>query len=531
MSAGWIEASVAMVTAASDTPGGGLALRWAVLLLYLVALCIAALYGLHRYWLVLRHARLLPAPSTPTVTFSALPHVTVQLPIYNEASVVERLIDAACRLDYPGDRLAVQVLDDSTDECTVLARGRVEAWRARGVDIHYVHRDDRTGFKAGALEAGLERSSSDFVAVFDADFVPAADFLRRTVHWFTDESVGMVQACWDHLNRNDSLLTRCQAIFLDSHFLIEHAVRHRTGRWFNFNGTAGVWRRQAIESAGGWQHDTLTEDTDLSYRAQLAGWRFVYLQDVRCPAELPPEMNAFRTQQHRWTKGLAQTAIKLLPRILRARVPFATKVEAVFHLTAPVVYPCVVIIAFLMFPTTALDLGPFAPGTPSAALFGLLVLLLATASGTAFYAAGQLRRGAGLWRTLASLPAVVALGVGMSVSNTRAVAEAVMGHQSPFLRTPKYSREGQPPVMPPHQPGPRGLGGVAEVAIAAYLIACAVLAITLGVALWSLPFLMLFASGYLWVGLGRTHADAVAAGMGTAAVTASPASLSGAHGA
>ena len=287
-----------------------------VLAIYYLVLGTLAVYGVHRLALVALYYRTRRRSNPSEIQPAHWPLVTVQLPIYNERYVVARLIDAVCALDYPPDRLEIQVLDDSTDETQQIAAARVARYRALGFDIHHLHRLDRNGFKAGALEAGFARARGELLAVFDADFVPQTDFLRRTVFHFADPRCGMVQARWDHINRGYSWLTRIQAIFLDGHFLIEHAARNRSGRFFNFNGTAGVWRRQAILDAGGWQHDTLTEDLDLSYRAQMAGWKFLFLPEVTVPAELPVDINAFKRQQYRWAKGSVQTARKLLRRIL-----------------------------------------------------------------------------------------------------------------------------------------------------------------------------------------------------------------------
>jgi hypothetical protein len=290
-----------------------MSLSWSLtlLVLYYLTLGVLALYGIHRSWLVvtyLRHRRDRPALPAPPAEW---PVVTVQLPLYNEMYVATRLLDAVCRLSYPRDRLEIQVLDDSTDETSELVAAEVARWRERGVDVRHVRRGDRAGFKAGALDAGLACARGELLAVFDADFVPGPDFLEKTVPYFTDPAdpqggsrLGMVQARWEHINRGYSLLTRIQAILLDGHFVIEHTARNRSGRFFNFNGTAGIWRRQAIEDAGGWQHDTLTEDLDLSYRAQLAGWRFVYLPEVTVPSELPVDVRGFKSQQHRWAKRL-----------------------------------------------------------------------------------------------------------------------------------------------------------------------------------------------------------------------------------
>lgn len=479
-------------------------LRWPLTLGYLAALLIAAIYGLHRYWLVRTCYRSRHNQPHLQRRFTSLPTVTVQLPIYNEAAVVERVVEAACALDYPRNCLQIQVLDDSTDACAAMARRCVDRFQARGHNIEYLHRLDRQGFKAGALQAGLTAARGELIAVFDADFVPPTDFLRRTVHHFTDPGVGMVQACWDHLNRDDSLLTQAQAIFLDGHFHIEHAARNRSGRWMNFNGTAGVWRRGAIEEAGGWRHDTLTEDVDLSYRAQLAGWRFLFLQDLRCPAELPPTMGAFKSQQHRWTKGGVQCALKLLPRIVRASAPWRCKLEAWFHLTSPMVHLCVVVIALLMGPVVWMNLVPFERGTWSGAAFGFVVLLLATASGAVFYLAGQREAGRRVWQTLWRMPVLIGLGAGMSLSNSCAVLEALVGYRSPFVRTPKYNRagkaDGRSGRLRLQASGPVGTAWL-ELAMGVYLTGCIALTLRPGWSLGAVPFLVIFAAGFLSVGL------------------------------
>src|SRR6187397_233344 len=286
----------------------------------------------------------------PNGTMASLPVVTIQLPIYNEMYVADRLIDVVCQLDYPRELLEIQVLDDSTDETRSVAERAVRRNAAQGVDIKYLHRVDRTGYKAGALEAGLTVATGQYIAIFDADFIPTVDFLKRTIPFFADPKIAMVQARWGHINQDYSLLTKVQSILLDAHFVLEHGGRNRSGHFFNFNGTAGIWRRDAIVDAGGWQHDTLTEDLDLSYRAQLRGWRFVFLPDLVVPAELPVEMNAFKSQQHRWAKGSIQTCRKLLPRTLTADIPLGVKAEAFFHLTANFNYLLMIVLSILMFP-------------------------------------------------------------------------------------------------------------------------------------------------------------------------------------
>src|SRR5438445_4776197 len=295
---------------------------------YTGILCAVAFYGLNRYILVYLYCKHRNNHYKPIGTFEQFPRITVQLPMYNEDIVAERVIRATCLIDYPLDRLEIQVLDDSTDHSADIARKCVEQMAAKGYPIKYIHRTNREGYKAGALAEGLKVATGEFVAIFDADFLPPKDILYNCIHYFTEEKVGMVQVRWDHLNRNASLLTKSQAIFLDGHFVIEHTARNRSGRFMHFNGTAGVWRRSTINDGGGWQHDTLTEDLDLSYRCQLQGWQFVYLPQFSAPAESPPEMIAFKQQAHRWTKGSMQTGIKLLPRILRSHVPLRVKWEA-----------------------------------------------------------------------------------------------------------------------------------------------------------------------------------------------------------
>ena len=339
--------------------------RWnafdtAMLIPYFVVMIILAFYGIHRYqlvWLYFRNKKNAAKWNEPPMRFAEgqLPFVTIQLPIFNEQFVIDRLIDAVCRLDYPRDRFEIQVLDDSTDETTGVAREIVERY-ARGFagmapqPIVYLHRSNRHGYKAGALDKGLDVARGEFVAIFDADFVPPPQWVMQVIHHFAEPEIGMVQTRWTHLNRNYSFLTQVEAILLDGHFVLEHGGRSRAGVFFNFNGTAGMWRRETITTAGGWQHDTLTEDTDLSYRAQLAGWKFKYLQDVECPAELPIEMTAFKTQQARWAKGLIQTGKKILPRVLKSDAPWHTKLEAWYHLTANISYPLMIVLSVLLMP-------------------------------------------------------------------------------------------------------------------------------------------------------------------------------------
>ncbi len=421
--------------------GAGHAAGLAVIYVYLAVLGLLCLYGLHRYlmvYLYYRHAR-----RSPRVTkrFDDLPHVTVQLPLFNELYVAERLIDATCSMDYPRDRLQIQVLDDSTDETSEVALHKVQEWRAKGVDIEYIHRPDRTGFKAGALDHGLKTAKGSFVAIFDADFVPKPDFLNRTIHFFTDERVGCVQTRWEHINKEYSLLTRLQSIFLDGHFIMEHAARNRSGRFFNFSGTSGMWRRQAVDDAGGWHHDTLTEDLDLSFRAQLKGWKFVFLPDVDTPAELPVEMKGFRSQQHRWVKGSMQTSKKLLKDVIRAPIPLHVKIEGIVHLLGNTAYLLTFLLAVLMFPVTW-----FRPRLEmkTSVILDLAVFSMATLSVCLFYLASQreLHGLRGVIRTILYTPMLLCMGIGMCISNSRAVLEGLLTRGGEFVRTPKYNISG-----------------------------------------------------------------------------------------
>src|SRR6186997_2038665 len=387
-----------------------------ILVAYFFVLSILAIYGWHRYYLVylyMKNRGKAPNPALPPPALHELPRVTIQLPIYNEMYVADRLIDAVCEIDYPRDRLEIQVLDDSTDETREIAELAVRRHAARGFDISYLHRVDRRGYKAGALEAGLKVAKADFIAIFDADFVPSKDFLRKTLPHFTDAKVGMVQARWGHINQDYSLLTKIQAILLDAHFVLEHGGRNRAGCFFNFNGTAGVWRREAIADAGGWQHDTLTEDLDLSYRAQLRGWKFVFLPGLVAPAEVPVEMNSFKSQQHRWAKGSIQTCMKLLPRILRSNQSIGVKAEAFFHLTANFNYLLMSVLSILMFPSMVIR---YNMGWYEMLLIDVPLFCAATVSVCNFYIVSQRELYPASWMSrLKYLPFLMSIGIGLCV--------------------------------------------------------------------------------------------------------------------
>jgi cellulose synthase/poly-beta-1,6-N-acetylglucosamine synthase-like glycosyltransferase len=465
---------------------------------------ILAFYGVHRLLLVIDFLRTRKrAPVCPAAP-DEWPMVTVQLPLYNEMYVASRLIDAVAALDYPRDRLEIQVLDDSTDETSEIVTAKVAEKRREGVAIVHLHRSVRTGFKAGALAAGLEVARGEFLAIFDADFVPRPDFLRATVPHFADPQIGMVQGSWSHINRGFSLLTRVEAILLDGHFQIEHAARNRTGCFFNFNGTAGIWRREAILAGGGWRHDTLTEDLDLSYRAQLAGWRFLYLPEVDVPSELPVDVEGFKSQQYRWAKGSIQTGRKLLGKILRARLPWRAKIEAFVHLTNNASYVLMVGIALLIFPAMVLRRG-----SPIAFLLvvDLPLFLFATLSVVVFYLVSQAvlvsgpeRASPGGWRRQARyLPALLGMGIGLSLNNARAVISGLFQSGGTFHRTPKYQieRAGQEWRHKAYRAGASCLWWL-EGAFALYFLGCTLWALAAG--MWmSIPFLYLFLQGFSYM--------------------------------
>ncbi|HLJ22989.1 MAG TPA: cellulose synthase family protein [Candidatus Acidoferrales bacterium] len=471
----------------------------AIMIPYFTVLIILAAYGMHRYYLVYayyKHRQNVPGPP-PEIT--EWPKVTIQLPIYNERYVIERLVDAVARFDYPRELLDVQVLDDSTDETQEVARACVERYQALGFPIHYLHRTDRTGYKAGALAEGLNSATGEFVAIFDADFLPSPDFLRRTIPYFTDPKIGMVQGRWTYLNRHYSALTEVETILLDGHFVMEHGARSRAGSFFNFNGTAGVWRRRVIDEAGGWQHDTLTEDTDLSYRAQLIGWKFLYLPDVECASELPVEMNAFKAQQARWAKGLMQTAKKILPRVMRSSESAQIKWESVFHLTANISYPFMVVLSTLLLPAMIVR---FYQGWFQMLFIDLPLFIASSCSISGFYLTSQRVLYPKTWkRSILYMPFVMAVGIGLSVRNAKAVLEAIFGVQSEFVRTPKFRIEGQAGTWKKKLYRNRaGWMPYMEIALGLYFAATIVYSIQ-NENYATAPFLFLFVWGFLYTGV------------------------------
>jgi cellulose synthase/poly-beta-1,6-N-acetylglucosamine synthase-like glycosyltransferase len=475
----------------------------AFLVLYVLTLVLLSCYGFHRYVLVYLYYKYKNNAPKPKSCFQDLPKVCIQLPMFNEQYVAKRIIEHTCQIDYPKDKLEIQVLDDSTDSTVEIASQTVEHFKLQGFNIQYIHRDDRTGFKAGALSNGLKFTDAQYVAIFDADFIPPKDILNNTIHYFTDSKIGMIQSRWEHLNRNHSLLTQSQAILLDGHFMIEHTARNRSGRFMSFNGTAGMWRRQCIEEAGGWQHDTLTEDLDLSYRAQLKGWKFLFLPQVVSPAELPPEINAFKQQQHRWTKGGAQTAKKLLPKILTSSVGWRIKAEAFFHLTSCTCYIYIVILTLMLFPVLYLRLTVFPDNGISRFVFDASLFLLATCSASAFYLASQREIFSHWHDKIKYLPFLMALGIGISISNTIAALEGFFGKCGEFVRTPKFGVETSQDQKWKQKMGSihikKSIVPFVELGFGFYMLGCILLCLHFGTAPMSIPFLVLFAIGYFYV--------------------------------
>jgi cellulose synthase/poly-beta-1,6-N-acetylglucosamine synthase-like glycosyltransferase len=469
---------------------------------YFAILFVLSLYGIYRLKLVYTFLRYRKFEPRPAAQFTDLPRITIQLPLFNELYVVERLLAAVTALDYPRELLEIQVLDDSTDETVEITARAVARYQAAGYDIVHLHRKDRSGFKAGALEAGLKVAKSEFVAVFDADFLPRPDCLHKMIHFFTSEKIGMVQMRWSHINREYSLLTRLQAIMLDGHFVIEQTARNRVGSFFNFNGTAGMWRRAAILGSGGWQHDTLTEDTDLSYRAQLMGWQFVYLLNDDVPAELPVEINAFKAQQRRWAKGLLQVGLKLLGRVLRhPLLPLKVKVELFFRLTNNVAAMLMVVLILLHFPVLIVR---YNQGLFHLLLLDMPVLLFSTLSVLCFYGTAQYHLYPQTWkRQVRYLPLVMALGIGLTFSNARAALEALLGIKSSFVRTPKYNvatqRDNWLSQAMKYQ-RKKGWLPFLELITAAYFAFIIFYAASRGI-FGTIPFLLLFLLGYGYSGI------------------------------
>lgn len=406
-----------------------------LLIIYFLSLSVLFGFGIHGLVMLYYYHKTLHIKE-PEVDFDGeYPQVTIQLPIFNEMYVVERLIEAVCNIDYPQDKMEIQVLDDSTDNTVALSEKLCNEYSDKGFDIKLIHRTDRTGFKAGALKNGLTQAKGDYVAIFDADFVPKREFLKKTVPHFQNPKVGCVQTRWEHLNESYSFLTRAQALALDGHFVIEQQVRNKAGFFINFNGTAGIWRKSTIEDAGNWQADTLTEDLDLSYRAQLKDWKFVFLNNVTSPAELPADINALKTQQFRWTKGAVETAKKMLPAVFKSALSVKMKLECFVHLTSNIVFPFIILVALLNVPLVVLKNNV----TGLDQFYTLMsVFVLASISTFMFYLYAQRAIHLDWRRRLLLFPVFLAGSMGFAVNNTKAVIEALINKKTGFTRTPKY---------------------------------------------------------------------------------------------
>lgn len=479
---------------------------WSLLIPYFGILVILSIYGLHRYETIRRYVRYRKnLPQAPQKRFEQLPKVTIQLPLYNERFVVARLLEAVSKIEYPRELLQIQVLDDSTDETHPYTERLCNEYKATGLPIEYRHRTNRHGYKAGALQEALTSASGELIAIFDADFVPHRDFLTRTVHFFVEPNVGVVQTRWSYLNRDFSILTQVEAMLLDGHFVLEHGARCGSGLFFNFNGTAGILRRKMIDDAGGWQHETLTEDSDLSYRAQLKGWRFIYVPEVECPSELPIETYGFQVQQARWAKGLTQVSKKLLPQIIKADVPARVKIEAFLHLTPNISYPLMLVISMLMLPVMIVR---FYMGVFQMVVIDLPLIIASFWSISAFYLYAQRElRPKTWWKSIAFLPMLMGAGVALTVSNSKGVIEALLGIKTSFARTAKYAvGTERARIRPVEYRRSSGLLPYIELVIGTYFVFMVEFAIET-YNFFAIPFLLLFVCGYYWAGLSTIYQE------------------------
>ena len=467
-----------------------------VLIGYFITLSILFIFGLHGFVMIYYHNKYKGVHHQSNPDLKCEDIVTIQLPIYNELYVVERLIDAVCKINYPKDKFEIQVLDDSTDETIELAKRIVEDKKKQGYDITYIHRENRTGFKAGALKEGLKIAKGKYIAIFDADFIPHRDFLKKTLSFFNDEKIGMVQTRWEHLNGNSSIITKAQALALDGHFVIEQSVRNKAGFFINFNGTGGVWKKECIEDAGNWQADTLTEDLDLSYRAQLIGWKFVYLKDFTSPAELPSGINALKTQQFRWTKGAIETAKKILPILWKSKVSLRIKLQSTFHLTNNLVFPFILLAAILNVPLIFIKNS----GSHEVYFALMSIFVMAFISTFLFYLYSQKDVHVDWRKRIALFPLFMAGSMGLAINNSRAVFEGLMNRKSEFVRTPKFKNVDDKETVTGKQylNNKIGLSVVIETIMAAYcFIGVASSIYFLEIA--ALPFQLLFFTGFSFV--------------------------------
>ncbi|MBK7230130.1 MAG: glycosyltransferase [Ignavibacteriales bacterium] len=467
-----------------------------VLIGYFVSLSILFVFGLHGFVMMYYHRKYGHKNPVGDVDFKSDKLVTIQLPLYNEMYVIERLIDSVCEIDYPKDMMEIQVLDDSTDETTAIVAKAVEAKQKLGFDISHVRRGSREGYKAGALKEGMKIAKGEFIAIFDADFIPQKEFLKKTLSHFTDDKVGMVQTRWEHLNGDYSIITKAQALALDGHFVIEQTVRNKSGFFINFNGTGGVWRKRCIEEAGNWHADTLTEDLDLSYRAQLIGWRFVFLKDFTSPAELPSEINALKAQQFRWTKGAVETAKKILPLVWKSKVPMRVKLQSTFHLTNNLVFPFILLAAILNVPLI------FVKNSGAHEIYFAIMSLfvLAFVSSFLFYMYSQKDIRTDWRKRIVLFPLFMAGSMGLAVNNSRAVFEGLMNRKSEFVRTPKFKQEtGKDTFVGNKYLNKKlGLSVFVEAVLAVYCF-IGVLSSIYFMELASIPFQVLFTLGFSFI--------------------------------
>ena len=470
-----------------------------ILFTYIFSLTVLFVFGSHGFIMIYYYLRYRTKRRAPAGPITSYPVVTVQLPIYNELYVVGRLIEASCGMVYPKDKLEIQLLDDSTDQTFDIVAGYVERYRKQGFDIKHIRRGTREGFKAGALKEGLRTARGEYVAIFDADFVPKPDFLLKTIpHFVNDDKVGMVQTRWEHINSDYSLLTRTQAMALDGHFVIEQSVRNKVGFFINFNGTAGVWRKSCIEDSGNWQSDTLTEDLDLSYRAQLRGWKFMYLNDVTSPAELPSEINALKSQQFRWTKGAIETARKILPVVWRSSLPLKLKIHATFHLTNNLVFPFIVVAGILNVPLVFIK----HTGLYDSYFTFMSVFVFAFIGSFLFYLFSQKDVYKDWRRRIFLFPVFMAGSMGFAVNNSRAVIEGLMKKKSEFVRTPKYSIQGKQDSWKDKQYVPMRMSPtvIFEIILAVYCLFGVVSSLYL-LEIAAVPFQLLFCLGFAFVSI------------------------------
>jgi cellulose synthase/poly-beta-1,6-N-acetylglucosamine synthase-like glycosyltransferase len=469
-----------------------------VLISYFIALSILFIFGLHGFIMIYYYNKYKNVKQKQKPEYIPDAMVTIQLPLYNELYVVERLIETVCEIDYPKELLEIQVLDDSTDETVNISAAMVAKKKAEGFDICHIRRGSREGFKAGALKEGLRVAKGEFVAIFDADFIPQKEFLKKTLSFFSDDKVGMVQTRWEHLNGDYSMLTKAQALALDGHFVIEQTVRNKAGFFINFNGTGGVWRKSCIVDAGNWHADTLAEDLDLSYRAQLNGWRFVYLKDFTSPAELPNEISALKTQQFRWTKGHIETAKKILPLVWKSSVPLRVKLQATVHLTSNLVFPFILLAAILNVPLIFIKNS----GSHEAYFAVMSIFVLAFVSSFMFYLYSQRDIRTDWRKKIVLFPLFMAGSMGFAVNNSRAVIEGLLSRKSEFVRTPKFNAEDGKNSAAGKKYGNRkiGLSVYVELMMAVYcLIGICSSLYFLEIA--ALPFQVLFFSGFAFVSL------------------------------